>query len=571
MRYYALATDYDGTLAHDGEVDAATLAALQRLKQSGRHLVMVTGRELDDLARVFPHLHLFDRIVAENGAQVFNPATGEETLLGERPPEAFIQHLREKKVEPLSVGRVIVATWEPNEVVVLEAIRDFGLEHQVIFNKGAVMILPPGVNKATGLETALAELGLSRHNVVAVGDAENDHAFLRHCECAAVVANALDSVKAEADYLTPGARGAGVADLIHQMLADDLAAAAPNLQRHALPLGVRAAENTPVAIPPYGTNVLLTGMSGSGKSTIATSFVERLDERGYQYCIIDPEGDYPNLENAAVIGGSDTAPTVEEVIQILENPAENVVVNLLGISLENRPAFFDSFWSALQALRARCGRPHWLLLDEAHHLLPDLWQPAPTALPQQIYGLMLITVHPQQTHRRILEAVDLVITVGSAPGQALETYCEALDATAPAVPALDLQPGEAMAWWRHSGQPPVLFEATPPRVERHRHVRKYAQGELGEDSSFYFRGPDNRLNLRAQNLNLFVQLAEGVDDATWLYHLRRHDYSHWMAGRIKDPGLAQAVAAIEADAALSPADSRRRIKQEIQKRYAAVA
>ena len=48
----------------------------------------------------------------------------------------------------------------------------------MIFNKGAVMILPSGVNKATGLAAALEELGLSPHNVVGVGDAENDHAFL---------------------------------------------------------------------------------------------------------------------------------------------------------------------------------------------------------------------------------------------------------------------------------------------------------------------------------------------------------------------------------------------------------
>ena len=117
---------------------------------------------------------------------------------------------------------MIVATWEPHEKTVLEAIRDCGLELQVIFNKGAVMVLPAGVNKATGLRAALAELNLSPHNAVGVGDAENDHAFLNICECAVAVANALPAVKERADIVTFADHGAGVTELIDEMLADDL-------------------------------------------------------------------------------------------------------------------------------------------------------------------------------------------------------------------------------------------------------------------------------------------------------------------------------------------------------------
>ena len=46
MHYLALASDYDGTLATDGRVDNATIAALERLRDSGRRLLLVTGREL---------------------------------------------------------------------------------------------------------------------------------------------------------------------------------------------------------------------------------------------------------------------------------------------------------------------------------------------------------------------------------------------------------------------------------------------------------------------------------------------------------------------------------------------
>ena len=90
MRYMALACDYDGTLARDGHVDEETVTALERVRSSGRLLLLVTGRELDDLLKVCPHTALFDYIVAENGAVLYVPATGTERLLGTRPPEAFV-------------------------------------------------------------------------------------------------------------------------------------------------------------------------------------------------------------------------------------------------------------------------------------------------------------------------------------------------------------------------------------------------------------------------------------------------------------------------------------------------
>lgn len=223
MRYLALATDYDGTLATDGQVDKETLAALERLQESGRKLIMVTGRHLDDLLNVFPQLDLFDQVVVENGALLYQPATREEKPLGEPPSEAFIKTLQERGVDPLSVGRVIVATWHPHEDTVLEVIRELGLERQIILNKGAVMVLPSGVNKASGLAAALEEMGLSSHNVVGVGDAENDHAFLSFCAVGVAVANALPMLKERADFVTKGNRGAGVVELIDQIIASDLA------------------------------------------------------------------------------------------------------------------------------------------------------------------------------------------------------------------------------------------------------------------------------------------------------------------------------------------------------------
>src|SRR5438067_2071422 len=225
MRYLVLAADYDGTLAHDGRVDDATWEALRQLRESGRKLFMVTGRELDDLLTVCPQLDRFD-------------------------------------------------------------------------------------------------------------------AFLRHCECAVAVANAVPAVKERADLVTQGARGAGVVELVQRLLADDLAAVAPALRRHEILFGT-APDGTEQRLAPYGHNVLVAGTSGSGKSTFTTAFLEGLCEHHYQYVVIDPEGDYANMEEAVVLGLPERAPLLDEVLDVLRTSGQSAVVNLLGLPLDKRPAFFD--------------------------------------------------------------------------------------------------------------------------------------------------------------------------------------------------------------------------------------
>ncbi len=222
-RYHALACDYDGTIAHHGRVAPDVLDALGRVRRSGRNLVLVTGRVLPELAAVFPELDRFDRIVAENGAVLYRPASGETERLAAPADDRLVEALRARNVTPLSVGDCIVATWEPHEEAVLDAIRALGLELSVIFNKGAVMVLPSGIDKATGLTAALRDLGLSPRNTVGVGDAENDHAFLALCDCAVAVRNALPALQERADWVTGRDHGEGVIELADRLVGDDLA------------------------------------------------------------------------------------------------------------------------------------------------------------------------------------------------------------------------------------------------------------------------------------------------------------------------------------------------------------
>lgn len=463
MRYLALAADYDGTLAHDGHVSATTVEALHRLKRSGRRLVMVTGRELPELLQVCPAIDLFDRVVAENGALLYRPDDRQTVLLADPPPPEFAAELRRRAVEPFSVGQVIVATREPHQNSVFEVIQAQRLALQVIFNKGAVMVLPSGVNKATGLKAALDDLGLSPHNAVGVGDAENDHALLALCECAVTVQNALDTVKARADWVTDGARGDGVAQLIDRMIEDDLASLDDRLVRHHLLIGTNEA-GAEERIPPHGRSILVAGTSGSGKSSFATALLERLAEARYQFVFVGPAEHVAALERAVVLGEPDNSPTLKEVVSLLEQPeAQNAVVDLTGIGPEDRPAFCGGLLARLQALRSRLGRPHWALVDDAHHLLPANRRPDQPALSGDLGRLLLITDHPAGIAPELLETVERVLALGSTPAKTIAEFCQARGLATPSVPPTTLETGELLSWPVGDDSPLVRIKAPTPR------------------------------------------------------------------------------------------------------------
>ncbi len=565
MRYLALAVDYDGTAALDDRLSDGAAAAIERLRVSGRRAVLVTGRRVDDLMRVCPRVELFDLIVAENGAVLYDPRQREEIPLAAPLPAGFAERLRERGVTPLEIGNVIVATHEPHGAVMLEVIRELGLELQVVFNRSAIMALPPGVNKGTGLQFALRKLGLSRHEAVGIGDAENDHSLLDSCECGVAVANAVASLKKRAAFVTRGAYGDGVAELIDELVANDLNRMEGRLEQHLLLIG-KQSDGTAVRIPPYGRNILIAGPSGSGKSTLTAGLIERLIDKAYQVCIIDPEGDYSTVQGIVCLGNPRRAPSVGEVVSSLEDPAINLAVNLLGLPLADRPPFFSQLIARLQALRARTGRPHWIVLDEAHHMLPQSWGHASSVLPHKLGEAILVTVHPDHVAPAVLAPIDLVLAVGAAPERTLGKFAGTVAQRLTWPAGLSYEQGKVVAWPVRDEQPPFAIEPQPCRAERIRHHRKYAEGDL-RYHSFYFRGADGRLNLRAQNLAIFCQIAEGLDEPTWMFHLRRHDYSRWFRDAIKDEYLAEQAERIELRPDLTWFESRHLICELVGARY----
>ena len=402
MRYLVLVTDYDGTLAMGGKADESTLSALERLRMSGRRAILLTGRQLDDLLTVCPRLSVFDYVVAENGAVLYEPRTRQQTLLGKPPPARFLRRLRELTGNSIAVGKVIVDTRVPHHTAVLQAIQEMGLELQIVFNRDAVMVLPAGVNKASGMDHALRKLGLSPHEAIGIGDAQNDHSFLERCECAVAVANALPAIRELAAFTTAGEAGQGVAEVIDELIANDLSRMHGRLEKNLVAIGI-GPDGKAVAIPPYGLNILIAGPSRSGKSTLTAGIVERLIERAYQVCMIDPEGDYGTLPQVLTLGSPRHAIPVNEALAVLEDPKLNLNLNLLGISLADRPQYFGHLFPSLQAMRTRTGRPHWIVLDEAHHMLPLDWGHVGKALPHRLGETVLVTVHPD--HRGALDLV----------------------------------------------------------------------------------------------------------------------------------------------------------------------
>ena len=570
MIVHVFACDYDGTIAAHGAVDEATAQALSRVRESGRKLLLVTGRMLPDLRSVCPNIdRMFDAVVAENGAVLYFPGSRETKVLGDPPEDALVDALRQRRV-PFDVGASILATDEPFAEAALAAIRQTGVERTLVFNKGALMLLPGGVTKGTGLEAALATMELSAHNTVCIGDAENDHVFLAMAECGVAVANAIPALKERADHVTRAPDGAGVIEFIDEHLVNDCVDLIPRLPRHRLRIG-ETAEGEPVAVPAHGTRLLIVGPSGSGKTTLTGALVERIVDTGRSALLIDPEGDYQtlaDLERVVVLGGTGerALPTPDELHQLLRRPASSLVLNLSAMTRTEKVAYATKVLGVIAAVRSMSGVPHWVILDEAHHVLPADGSPGADLLRTGPEALCMITLVVEDLAP---EARTLPTAVASTE---LGAFVAALKASEnagvpTAIPGGPFERGEAALAWLDERPRAVRFRVGRRRVQHRRHVRKYTEGELPPDRSFFFHGPAGALNLRAANLTRFVELAEGVDEATWAHHLGRGEYSQWVRDMIKDPELATQLAALETSGD-TPAESRRRVLGAIRARYA---
>ena len=574
MIIHVLACDFDGTIAEQGRMADATVRALERVRESGRKLVLVTGRTLSDLEGTCPDCErLFDAIVGENGAVLYRPGERECRSLGEPPEPALLRDLRRRGVA-FSLGTSSIHTSAVAAEAALGAIRATGVDRTLIFNRNSLMLLPAGVTKGSGLEAALGAMEVSPHNAIGIGDAENDRAFLALCEYGVAVADAVPALRARADYVTREAAARGAVEFIEEHVLTDLAGLLRRVARHRLRLGEEE-DGSSVSIPAHGTNLLVLGPSGSGKSTVAGVLVERLVETGRSVCVLDPEGDYQTLGEllgVVVLGqkGHHTLPAPQEVEQLLRHPRTSLVLNLSAISRAEKVTYGTQVLAVATALRGSRGTPHWIMIDEAHHLMPPEGSPVAEVLSSVGEGICLITLTADGLPPDALASMNMLASTS------VEAFSDGLRALAgcpgtggPGPGDFPLAPGE-MVLGRADGAAPrwSRFFVGRRRSTHQRHLRKYAEGELPPDRSFYFRGPHGGLNLRAVNLARFCELAEGVDEATWEHHRQRGDYSAWLREMIKDPELGQEAEALEKAKRLATGDARGRLLEAIRRRYA---
>jgi hydroxymethylpyrimidine pyrophosphatase-like HAD family hydrolase len=213
VTFRAMAFDYDETLAAHGAISASTEAALAAAREAGWKLVLATGRPHEELLEVCPRVAMFDLVIDENGAVLYVPGQGVVEELAERPDGRLREEMRRLGL-PVTAGRIVTLTQQPHQREVREIIRRHNLALDVFCNRYAVMVVPRGTSKASGLRTGLARLGVAPEETIAFGDDENDLTLFSVAGLRVAVGNAIDSVKAAADIVLARPNGEGITEFI---------------------------------------------------------------------------------------------------------------------------------------------------------------------------------------------------------------------------------------------------------------------------------------------------------------------------------------------------------------------
>jgi hydroxymethylpyrimidine pyrophosphatase-like HAD family hydrolase len=420
MRYVALAAGFDGTLARDGRCDERCIDALRALAATGRKLILVTSRQLRELLEIFPEARIFDYVVAENGAVMYCPATRQSAILAQAPSELLVQELRYRRVSPMSVGSSSITTLQSNEERIQGVMHKLGLDCQLVSNDGVLSILPAGVDKAYGVQAALRELGVSQHNLVAIGDGENDIALFSFAEHAAAVRNANPALQHIADRTTDGPCCDGFLQFAHELIETDLAAAPP---RRRLLLG-SLDDGQKLYVAPCRDSLLVCGPTGAGKSAVCEALLQQFLAQEYQCCVIEAETGARSVRRGmTLLGEPHEAPRLTDVVNALEQPRVSASVNLAGLAPETRPTFTEALMLQLQALHDRVGRPHCILINQAHRFLTR--EAAASSARFSEITMIYATSEPQLLPANVVHSVKLIIASGE-PSDTLPALRQAL-------------------------------------------------------------------------------------------------------------------------------------------------
>ena len=534
--FQVVAVDLDGTLTADGRLAPQTLDALYNARRNGLNVVLVTGRIGTELQAAFPHIaDHFDALVLENGAVMV--VKGHTCRLAEPVDSSLDEALGERWV-PFRRGEVMVATDGEHAATVVEVIGELELDCQVIRNRSALMVLPAGVTKGSGLRAVLAEMNLSPHNTVALGDAENDLSLFSVAEIGAAVANAISSVRRRADLVLDQPDGAGVVELLTGPYLSGVQRWCP--PRRWVDIGTFD-DHSPARVPGSQGRILVTGPTGSGKSYLAGLLAERWILAGYCALVIDPEGDHVQLRELTgveVIDGRDHLPEPTELVNSLD-PHSSVVVDMSGIAEPAKAEYLHLLRSTAEAHREQFGFPHWVIYDEAQLLGTN-----EEARWARRGGYVLSSFTPASLPAQEIDNSDVVLTLTTSADAAALTSVR-------------------RATVSFGGGPPRAFTIADRQTGHVRHRHKYADVRLPDERRFYFHPIDGRSIRPAATMHEFRSAISHIDYRALQYHLERGDFSRWLDGTITDRDLAKQVAAWEDETLARRAADVERIRHQL--------
>ncbi len=537
--FRVVALDLDGTLTTDGRLSATALAAVDQARGDGLVVLLVTGRIRAELEEEFPGITAhFDGVVLENGAVA---------VIGGRsrrlcpPVDPELAERLDARGVPVRRGEVLLAVDGVHSPAVADAIAELELDCQIVHNRAATMVLPAGVSKGTGLSRTLADLDLSPHNCVGVGDAENDLSLLAATEVGVAVANAVGSVRQHADLVLDRENGTGIAELLHGPYLSGARRLCP--ARRWVEVGTLD-DGRPARVPGSQARILVTGPSGAGKSHLIGLMAEQWATAGYSILVIDPEGDQVGLEelpSVRVVDAAEHLPAPVELMASLLHPPTSLVLDLSGLPEEQKLDYLERLRSAAGAQREQHGVPHWVLVDEAHlqgRQQLEAWDWSPTD------GYVLASFMPALIRPVDVESADIIVELLE------DDPAASLDGVRGGRATLRIGRGRARP-----------FRVGERRTSHVRHRHKYADRQLPEYRRFHFRVRGEPVV--AGTLNEFRAAVRHVDADVLEYHLARGDLSRWLETTVADKELAARVAAFERDLAARRTAELERIRKQI--------
>lgn len=300
-----------------------------------------------------------------------------------------------------------------------------------------------------------------------------------------------------------------------------------------------------------GRNILIAGDPRSGKSWIAGLFVEHLLLQGYCLCVIDPEGDYSGLAALpdVLVYNDAKPPRLSNVERALKHPNTSIVIDLSSESHEEKLEYVRELLPMLARLRRKSGRPHWILVDEAHYFLDR--SDAEFSMNVVFAAYVLVTYRPSHIHSVLLNATGTIIVTSLTDPEEVMTLTE-LNGTKGAEHEWaevlgGLKINEAAMVPRHSSEGclPQRFTVGSRLAAHVRHRSKYTDVPMPIDRSFYFTCHGRNFGPPARTLKEFVSLQARLPVSAMEEHARRGDFSNWIAKVFSDHPLAAEISAVE--------------------------